>query len=337
MAQIDVVVPARNAAETLGACLAGLERAGFVPEQVIVVDDGSTDGTSGIARAAGVRAIRSDSPAGAAQARNIGAAATDASLLLFVDADVVLHSGGRDRILAFFAAHPGHAAIIGSYDDVPPAPGRLSRIRNLLHHHVHQGAGGDVASFWTGCGAIRRADFEASGGFEPGHPLEDVALGLELARAGRPVRLDPALLGTHLKRWTLRSMLRADLFQRALPWSRMLLGPARGTAPAALNAGRAGQVSVLLSGLAALACIAAIFISAMWIATILALAALCAQNVGFLGLVRRNLGTFAALQAVFVLWVHFLCAGTGFGLALLERIRPSEAAETKGPPSRRNV
>ena len=337
MTRIDVIVPARDAARTLGSCLAGLRRAGFAARDVILVDDASTDGTGDIARAAGLRVIRSEAPSGAAQARNMGIDATDAPLLLFVDADVALHAGMRARIDAFFAAHPGHAALIGSYDDAPPAPGNLSRIRNLLHHHVHQGAGGDVASFWTGCGAIRRADLEAAAGFEPGHPLEDVALGLDLARAGRPVHLDPGLLCTHLKRWTLRSMVRADLLHRALPWSRMLLDPDRGETPAALNAGRSGKVSVLLSGVAGLALLAATVAPSWGIVAILAGAMLAAQNLPFLRLVRRRLGIVASLQAVGILWIHYLCAGTGFGWALLERTVTGRAGTGQDRSSRRDV
>lgn len=325
---IDVVVPARDAAATLPACLDGLEAAGFAPYDIVVCDDGSRDGTAAIAAARGVGLVRTDGR-GAAVARNAGVAAGAAPVILFVDADVVAHADMRARIADFFATHADHAGVIGSYDDAPPAPGRLSRIRNLLHHHVHQNGGGDVPSFWTGCGAIRRADFVAAGGFEPGHPLEDVALGLALARAGRKVRLAPAIQCTHLKRWTLRSMIRADLLARALPWSRMLLDPRNAAVPAALNAGMAGKLAVALAGLAA-AALPALFLAPATAAAAaaLALGGLVALHSGFLRLVSRRLGRAAVPQAMGVIWVHHLCAGTGFAIALGERIASAAMSRT---------
>ncbi|SFH49708.1 Glycosyl transferase family 2 [Palleronia marisminoris] len=332
---LEIVVPARDAAATLGACLRGIRAAGFGPDEVVVVDDGSQDATPRIAQAHGARLLHTEGGVGAAAARNQGVAETTAPVILFIDADVALHGDLRDRILRFFAGHPEHAGLIGSYDAAPPAPGTLSRVRNLLHHHTHQNAAGDVTSFWAGIGAIRRADLEEAGGFEPGHLLEDVALGMELARAGRRVRLDPDLQGSHLKRWTLRSMIRADLLYRALPWSRMLLDPANDGAAAMLNAGRAGKVSVVLAGLAALGVLAVPVVPGpALVAILIAIGLLGVQNRGFLRLVRRRLGLAASVQAVGVLWVHFLCAGMGFAWAWVERFSPRGSSSPPRPPPR---
>ncbi len=84
----SVIVPAYNAADTLGACLQALS-AQTVPRErfeVIVVDDGSTDETAAIAEGAGARVVRIPH-AGPAAARNAGAQAARAPILLFTDAD----------------------------------------------------------------------------------------------------------------------------------------------------------------------------------------------------------------------------------------------------------
>lgn len=326
---IVVIVPAYNAQTTLAACLDSIIAAGFAPGDIVLADDGSNDASRDIATERGVRIVALGGNAGAAAARNAGAAASVAPLIVFVDADVALHPGVRAQVEAFFDANPRHGGLIGSYDDTPPAAGTLSRIRNLLHHHVHQKAGGDVPSFWTGCGAIRRDAFEAVGGFEPGHPLEDVALGMALARRGIRVRLDPALLCTHLKRWTLRSMIRADLLYRALPWSRMLLDPRNADVPAALNAAGRGKASVAATALTLVALPLAILWPAVALAVALCgIALIAALDAGFLTLVARRLGMAAAVQAVGVLWVHYLCAGTGFAAALFERLIPFRGSRT---------
>ena len=158
--------------------------------------------------------MREPTLAGPAEARNLGAQRARGDVLVFVDADVVVHADAFHRIRAALEADQGLTAIFGSYDDSPPAPGAVSGFRNLLHHYVHQSSPGPATTFWAGLGAIRRDAFLASGGFDaaryPRASIEDVELGIRLAEAGARIVLDPELQGTHLKEWGLGEMLRTD-------------------------------------------------------------------------------------------------------------------------------
>ena len=69
--KVSVVVAARNSAATLPSCLDALQQQDWPDLEVIVVDDGSTDETGAVARAAGVRVV-STPPVGASLARNLG-------------------------------------------------------------------------------------------------------------------------------------------------------------------------------------------------------------------------------------------------------------------------
>ena len=312
---LRVVVPAHQAAADLGTCLAALARAGFGPGAVVVVDDGSTDGTGRVARAAGAE-VRRTARVGAAQARNVGARGFDGDLLIFVDSDVVVAPSARTVIEAAFAADPDLTALFGSYDARPAAPGRVSRFRNMLHRHVHQVSAGPVQSFWTGLGAVRRDAFVAVGGFDPSRRMmEDVDLGLRLAAAGGRIRLAPDLQGTHLKAWTLGRMVRTDLLDRAIPWSRMILSRG-GDLPRAFNVGWRGRVSVVAAAmvLAGLALLPAMPLGG---AATAAAGVVClgAANAPFLRRLRREGHGDLLAVAVPLLTVHYLCAGVGFAVA----------------------
>jgi len=144
-------------------------------------------------------------------------------------------------------------AIFGSYDDTPAAPGTVSQYRNLLHHYVHQRSGGDVESFWAGCGAVRRSDFQAAGGFDELRyrrpEMEDVELGYRLRDKGLRIALDPRILGTHLKRWTLSGMIASDFTRRSVPWTMLLLRRKMLLSPRGLSLGAAERMSVVFAGL----------------------------------------------------------------------------------------
>ena len=116
---IDVVMPARDEASTVTANVAAAAGARHVRE-VVVVDDGSTDGTGEVALAAGAKVIRREAPSGSkAHAMAAGVAATDADSILFVDADCVgLTAAHLDQICEPYVA--GRASMsIGIFDYGP--------------------------------------------------------------------------------------------------------------------------------------------------------------------------------------------------------------------------
>jgi glycosyltransferase involved in cell wall biosynthesis len=250
--RLSIIVPAYNNGDDLLECLSVLQRLLPADAEILVVDDASTDDTPFRAAATGVHVLRRSQNGGPGAARNDGARAARGRILLFVDADVVVAADAIDRVLAAFAADRQLAAVFGSYDVRPRDPGVISQYRNLLHHFVHQHGNSNASTFWAGCGAVRRAVFEAIGGFDvarfPRPSIEDIALGYRLRAAGHRIRLDKGLQGTHLKRWTLATLVRTDIMQRAIPWARLVLES--GTTLDDLNLSQGQRWSAILVALA---------------------------------------------------------------------------------------
>jgi hypothetical protein len=296
--RLSVIVPATAPAPTLSRCLAAIEAAG--PDELFVADEPAR-GTP-------------------AAARNLAADRATGDVLVFVDADVLVHADALDRIRARLR-DPALDAVFGSYDDSPEAPGPVSGFRNLLHHHVHHEGAGPAQSFWTGLGAVRRPAFDAAGRLDPARRwLEDVELGARLVQAGARIELDPAIQGTHLKRYTLASMLHVDTVERAIPWVDLMLD---GRAPhSALNAGAKHRISALL----ALGVVGAAALRRPGV-SLLALGAFAAMNRDLYAKVARRRGPLEAAAAVPLHVMHHVSATAAVpaGVALHLRRRYSAA------------
>jgi glycosyltransferase involved in cell wall biosynthesis len=187
---IAVVIPARNAAATLGRTLAAIAAQTHAPTEVVVVDDGSTDDTGVIAARAGVRVLR-QSAEGPAAARNRGAAATTAPLIAFTDADCF---PAPDWLAAGVRALASADFVQGAVRPERP-PGPFDRTLWVERR----------SGLWESANVLVRRDlFDAIGGFEQwiepeiGKAFgEDMWLGWRAARAGALMRFAPDALVEH--------------------------------------------------------------------------------------------------------------------------------------------
>lgn len=318
---VSVVVPAYNAGADLDRCLAAVFLSDYPLAECIVVDDASTEaGTAEIARKHGATLLRMDKQGGPGLARNRGAGVAKGDVLMFTDADVVLHPEAIGVAMRALQAEPDVAAVFGSYDDEPAHPSFLSRYRNLYHHWNHQEGNEEASTFWTGCGAIRREVFLDLGGFskEFERPsIEDIELGYRLRAAGHRIRLLKDMQGTHLKEWTFKGMVKTDVFQRGIPW--VVLLKRHPDVPSDLNLNLGARIATVLAGLVLLFLVLLIpghpaSLSAWpWLLVPLAaLAGIAWIQRDFLYLLGRRYGLGAALAAIPLQLVFFI----GCGLAV---------------------
>ena len=343
--KFSVVVPAYRSAAFLADTLAALSASELGREhwELIVVDDASDDGTAAVAARFADQVISLPAPAsGPARARNEGARRARGSWLLFLDADCRVRPDTLTRLAGSIESNPDAAAVFGSYDAAPAAPGLVSQYRNLFHRYVHLEGAGEANTFWAGCGAIRRDWFERLGGFDahrfPRPQIEDIELGMRLAAAGGRIRLDPTVQVTHLKRWTLAGVIVMEIRDRGIPWTRLYL-ERRGRIRS-LNIGPGEPLKVGLAGLTlVLAGLAG------WIGPWSLLLAVPAGALLLAGWNRKRLGWFArergwafAIAVIPLQWLYYagnvVSAGWGAiqfaGTRLLGQPSPSAARPVEG-------
>jgi glycosyltransferase involved in cell wall biosynthesis len=282
--QVSVIIPEYNAKNYLIQSLPALEKSDFKNFELIVVDDNSNDGSPEFAEQYADVVLTMEKKMGPGKARNYGVKASNGSILLFLDADVRIHMDTISRAFTFFQENPEVSAVFGSYDTHPPDKLFFSQYKNLFHHYIHQKANVEASTFWAGCGAIRKADFDEVGGYSSEYTkasIEDVELGYKLRERGKIIRLLKEMQVTHLKKWTLFSLLKADIVYRAIPWT--ILAQKKGL-PRDLNF----KLKDRLSGIAA--CLFFLSICFMWKWPFLGILAIFL--IGFLLSLQKDLYTF---------------------------------------------
>lgn len=223
--RLSIIVPFHRGLDYLERCLTSLTP--LPPDsELIVAADGAVDDCHALAAAHGARVVEIAGPRGPAVARNIAAATAVGDVLVFVDADVVAPSSALARVAGLFEREPETSAVFGAYDEHPGAPGFVSQYKNLAHAYIHRSSSGRSHTFWAGFGAVRRDAFVDVGGFDERFErpsIEDIDLGYRLTGAGYRILLEPSLAVCHLKRWTLRSMIKSDVLDRGIPWTQLIL------------------------------------------------------------------------------------------------------------------
>ena len=315
---LSVVIPVHNGGEKFKRCLASLKESLRPPDEIIVVVDGDTDESWLFAQEFATRVFRFPSPRGPGRARNFGAAHAQGEVLLFIDADVMVSPQAIDMVISAFDDEPQLDALFGSYDDEPSEPNFLSQYRNLLHHFVHQHGREDASTFWGACGAIRRDVFLSIGGFDERYArpsIEDIELGYRLKKSGSRIKLYKSIQVKHLKRWNLGSMLQADFFQRALPWTELILRDRNLIND--LNTSMSGRASVVLTfilvGLLVLSCWQPLALAAVASVAVV----LLVINAPLYRFFLKKRGCLFAIQSVLGHWLYFLYSGVAFAIGMV--------------------
>lgn len=209
--KFSVVIPAKNAAGTLHACLHAVFSSDSKPYEVTVVADDSTDQTAAIAAKFPCRVLPVSISKGPMQPRFAGASQSISPYLIFVDADVCVRPETFSKILKHFE-NPETAAVTGILASASPEENFFTGYKNEYMNFVfsRQPAKSDFlyGSLW----AIRK---ELLTEFEPvsepfGSLVSDSELGMRLAATGHELILDHELEVVHLKKYSFSKLLKND-------------------------------------------------------------------------------------------------------------------------------
>jgi GT2 family glycosyltransferase len=227
----SVVVPVRNAARTLPSTLGALAALAPTPDELVLVDNGSTDDTRArleafAAATTGTKVLVIHEPRrGASVARNTGARAATGDVVVFTDADCCPRA---DWLAALGAplADPAVGAVAGRLASTPPR-GLVETFSSLFtlqappqparHRRWTPWAGG----FPTANLAVRRELLHRVGGFDESVAIygEDYDLCARLYATGAVIAYTPEAVVEHQHRIALRPMLRQAFgFGRSHAW-----------------------------------------------------------------------------------------------------------------------
>lgn len=315
----SIIIPVYNGGYQFERCLRAIQDSTFLDWELIIVDDGSTDGSDTLVRQFQARLFATEKRLGPAAARNIGAKIARGRYLFFIDADCEVHPDTLAKAAQFLQNHYRVDAIFGSYDDAPAASGFVAQYKNLFHHYVHQNGNEEASTFWTGCGLIRRSCFLRLGGFDmqryPHPSIEDIDLGYRLKQVGGKIRLVKDLQVKHLKEWTLFGLIKSDIFDRGIPWTRLILRDKAFVAD--LNLQTHNRVSVVAVYALVLALFGS-FYSMFALDLALGLAILLfLLNLNVYRFFYRQRGLRFMIKAIPLHWLYYFYNGISFGCGLL--------------------
>ncbi len=339
---ISVIVPAYNASHYLERSLPPLiemRERGEVLE-VIVVDDCSTEASNiETATRLGATVMKMPRNGGPGAARNLAATKARGDLLWLVDADVIAHTSGPEQIRSAFT-DDRVAAVFGSYDQHPPGSSFASGYKNLVHRYYHQHGNREASTFWSGCGVIRKSVYLDMGGFDcelfARPSIEDIEFGYRMKDKGWSILLVPTLLGTHLKEWSLGEVVKTDIFQRAIPWSQLLIegrGPAND-----LNVSQSERLKAALAGLWLLS-ILALAVPVFWPVTVYAFIFLSVlvgvANAELFSFFARNKNIVFAVFATMFHQIYYLYSAVTYALCVIanitrQKLLPAKRTEVVG-------
>lgn len=205
MDQVSVVIPLYNKTPYIARALDSVLAQERLPEEIIVVDDGSTDGSGDLVKQfkdPSIRLVRQENQ-GVIAARNLGISLAKGELIAFLDADDVWKPGFLKVILEMMELYPQAGIYATAYDIINPQGRRETLNFKLLPPHCELGLidnffrNGIPEPVWTSAVAIPKNVFNEIGGFPVGeHKGQDLDMWIRIG-IRYPIAWNRTILATY--------------------------------------------------------------------------------------------------------------------------------------------
>lgn len=321
--KISVIVPVKNASETIDECLDAIYANNNADFEVVVVDDGCTDNTMDIVSRYKCKALKNNVHSGVSGARNTGAFAAGGDVVVFIDSDIVVPENALAKISARMQ-DADIAAVVGMLSENIRFDNFASQYKNLWMCYTFDNLPGEISLIFSSIAAIRKDIFLESGGFDVNYAVpnvEDNELGIRLREAGYNIFLDKTLKVEHLKKYSFYSLLATHYFRTKglikLYNRRSLIGLSRGNPSNVPNLFlfNVPLTIVLIFSLSSLFLKNNVFPKITIIFFLIL--AFVFINYKWLSLLNRKRGLSLALKGLFYLPVEFLAILSGLAVGQL--------------------
>ena len=210
MTTVSLYIPCYNGEAFIAACIEGALSQTMPPDEILIIDDGSTDRSVELASAyLQVRVIRHETNKGLAVARNTALREAKGEFLAALDADCVAKPTWLQTLVAIMDASPDivgcSGMLVENFSDTA-----ADRFRAI---HIPQHWGGELVicpRFLMGANTVfRTSALREIGGYDEKFQTngEDVDICHRLYRNGYILAYEPSAVAFHLRRDTMRSVL----------------------------------------------------------------------------------------------------------------------------------
>lgn len=208
---VTVIVPAFNAGSTMECCLKAIVSELAPGDELIVVDDGSTDDTSGIAAQYRAKVISHPKNLGLPVARQTGLDAAVNEICVYFDADVEPEKGCLERIKNKISRNPDYSAFTGTYSVDQPFRCVWSKYKSYTTSFNMRSLPDNVTFVNGAVFAVRKQKsprFDQIEGFYG----EDASYGQLLIESGEKILFDKKITVRHHHKHTALSALQHSFF-----------------------------------------------------------------------------------------------------------------------------
>lgn len=195
---VSVIIPALNEALVLRRCLDALHACPQPPDEIVVVDNGSTDGTVALAASYPLVRVEIEPRKGVSYARTTGFDTARGDIIARIDADTIVHSSWAKAVRDAFASHPERDAAAGGASVAELSPGRLFWF-SLWYRGFrwwHERSIGVTPMMYGFNGAMRRSAWQRArelAAMDDQCVSEDVDVTISLLRTGSRVEYEPRM------------------------------------------------------------------------------------------------------------------------------------------------